>query len=475
MSLFGTGPHFVVSTAFKQVGNLRRIGYSLKRFSDHRSALTVLDVIRQVEARKAELASRPVVSIAAPARTGPADTRTSYFLSDFNPPGTWTNSQTAQFEGAGRKAEMTVGLGFTNSEVPFRESTAAHDLAIGLICFDSVCLPLSALYKAVALLGDSLWSLVEGDSVRFIHMQHEPTIINVEGSLMGDVGLVSISDPSGGPETPGTAIRRQIKPVVGREARANELISTLEAKTLLFADGDRLELAGLVRAALMMPEVSRLLGIGEAILPSQIPMWLKFSCLRMAHLVHTGALCDHFGIQAAKVPFGGALLTSAAFGVQSASESADQYASYVLSGRFDTDVGAAVLAQPAILRSILLFRTTADGQAFRREVRDQLLEDAASEFSASINAGLRRNIPLDVLQKAKDRLSSLVTESIKASPVPAVWTNTRQSDNSTHLWRTRSRVMLLELARQRGIRGDDPCLCGSGDKLRLCCLLPLRD
>jgi hypothetical protein len=474
-SLFGAGPHFVVSSSFKEIGTLRRINYSLKRFSDHRSAITVLDVIQQVEARKAELAARPEVTIAAPAQGRPPDTRTSYFLSDFNPPGTWTNFQTVQFEGAGRKAEMTIGLGFTNHEVPFSESTAAHDLAIGLICFDSVCLPLSALYKVVALLGDSMWPLVEGDSVRFIHMQHEPAIINVEGDLLGDIGLVTLNDPGGGPQTPGVAIRRQIKPAVGKEARADELISTLETKTLLFAEGDRLELASLVRAALMMPDVSRLLGIGEAILPSQIPMWLKFSCLRMAHLVHTGALCDHFGIQAAKVPFGGAVLASAAFGVQSASESADQYASYVLAGRFDTDVGIAILAQPAILRNILLFRATAEGQAFRREVRGQLLENAASEFSASINAGLKRNIPLDVLQKARDRLSSLVTESIKASPVPAVWTNTLQSDNSTHLWRSRSRATLLELAGQRGIRGDDPCLCGSGDKLRLCCLLPLRD
>jgi len=195
----------------------------------------------------------------------------------------------------------------------------------------------------------------------------------------------------------------------------------------------------------------------------------------MAHLVHTGAVCDRLGIQAAQIPFGGARLTSAAFGVQPAAESADSYASYVLSGRFDTDLGAALVGQPAIFQRILQFRNTAEGEAFRREIRDQLLANAASEFSASVNAGLKRNVPLGVLQKAKDKLSSLLTENIKISPVPAVWTNALQSDIATRLWRARSRITLLNIAKQRGIRGDDPCVCGSGDKLRLCCLLPLRD
>src|SRR5438552_1370211 len=76
-----------------------------------------------------------------------------------------------------------------------------------------------------------------------------------------------------------------------------------------------------------------------------------------------------------KTPFGDVRLTSAAFGVQSSAESADQYASYVLSGRFNADLGTALAAQPAILQNILRFRNTADGEAFRREVRDRLLAD----------------------------------------------------------------------------------------------------
>ena len=291
---------------------------------------------------------------------------------------------------------------------------------------------------------------------------------------MGDIGLVALSDSMGQVQPVSTFIRRQIVPAPGKEAAAEKQFSDLENKVIIFDEAGKLDLAGLVRASLMMPDVARLLGIGDAILPTQVPSWLKFPYLRMAHLVHTGAVCDRLGILAVKIPFGGARLTSAAFGIQTASESADQYASYVLSGRFNTDLGAALTGQPGILQNILHFRDTSEGISFRKEVRDQLLANEASEFTASINAGLKRNIPIRVLEQARDKLSSLLTEKIKLSPVPAVWTNSFQSDDTTWLWRAKSRSLLSDLTKKRGIRGDDPCICGSGDSLRLCCALPLK-
>jgi hypothetical protein len=478
MSLFGTGPHFVVSSDFKGSTLLRQIGYSLKRFADHRSALTVLDLIRQVEARKAELSARVLVHPEESAKpASPLGDKTAYFISEVMPLGTWTSSVTAQVATKdGRKAEMTIGMGFTNDEFPLPFSTAYHDVMVGLICCDFVYFSLAAVGRVHALLDSEVfWQAVKADFIRFVHLQHEPVIAYVEGSIIGDVGLVSISDATGKVEPSGALIRRQITPVPGKASVVETLFSELESKVEVFSEADKMELAGLTRASVMMPEVAQLLGMGEAILPAQVPKWLTFPYLRMAHLVHTGAVCDRLGIQAAQIPFGGARLTSAAFGVQSASESADRYASYVLSGRFDTDLGTALVGQPAIFQSILHFRSTAEGEAFRREIRDQLLANAASEFSASVNAGLKRNVPLGVLQKAKDKLSSLLTENIKISPVPAVWTNALQSDNAARLWRAKWRIAFLRLAKQRGIRGDDPCMCGSGDKLRLCCLLPLRD
>jgi SIR2-like domain len=194
MSLFGAGPHFVVSSDFKGTAPFRTINYSLRRFADHRAALTVIDLICQIEARKAELSTRAEGSNGHPvARPVPLGAKSAYFISDFMPPGTWNNSITAQFAPrSGVTAEMTVGLGFTHDEVPFRESTAPQDLVVGLACFDVVYFPLSALYKVLVLLGDILWQLVQADVIRFIHLRHEPAIISVDGALMGDVGLVSI-------------------------------------------------------------------------------------------------------------------------------------------------------------------------------------------------------------------------------------------------------------------------------------------
>jgi SIR2-like domain len=482
MSLFGAGPHFVVSSDFKGGPPLRQISYSLKRFADHRSAVRVLDVIRQVQSRKAELSSR--VHVEASPETGqspetapcPSD-KTAYYISDLLMPGTWNSSVTAQLEAKdGTRRQMTVGLGFTNEELPLQPSTAHHDVVVGLICFDFIYFSLADIGKVHVLLGpDVFWQAINADIVRFTHLLHEPAIMSMEGSVFGDIGLVSISDITGAVEPSGALIRRQIVPAPGNESIAEKLFSELEGRVRVFGEGDNMELASLVRTSLMMPDVARLLGIGEAILPSQVPQWLTFPYLRMAHLVHTGAVCSRLGIQSAHIPFGGTVLTSAAFGVQSASESADSYASYVLSGRFDSEMGVALAEQSVIFQAILHFRKTAEGEAFRGEIRDQLLTNAAREFSASVNAGLKRNIPVGVLQKAKDKLSSLLTANIKISPVPAVWTNALQSDNSTRLWRAKSRRALLELAKQRNLRGDDPCICDSGDKLRLCCLLPLRD
>jgi hypothetical protein len=481
MSLFGAGPHFVVSSALKGTSTIHPITYSLQRFPDHRAALTVLDIIRQTRGRQGNVEHSVEVKPQPhqpDVGATPLGTKTIYFISDFMPAGTWVNSITSQIANEnGLKAEMTLGLGFNIGEVPSPVSTAPYDLVVGLICFDYVYFPLSAVDKVHALLGsDFFWQLAQAEIIRFVHMQHEPAVMSLEDSVIGDVGLVSITDPSSGrPQTPGHHIRRLLVPAPGRESIAEKLFSDLENKVIVFGEAENIDLAGLVRASMMMPDVAGLLGIGEAILPSQVPKWLTFPCLRMAHLVHTGAVCDKLGIQAAKIPFGGARLASAAFGVQPAAESADQYASYVLSGTFNADIGAALVAQPRILQDILHFRDTTEGEAFRREVHDQLLTDKASEFSASVNAGLARNIPIRVLQEARDKFSSLVTENIKISPVPAVWTNTFQSDNSTRLWRLRSRAMLLDLAKKRSIGKDDPCICGSGENLRLCCMLPLRD
>jgi hypothetical protein len=139
----------------------------------------------------------------------------------------------------------------------------------------------------------------------------------------------------------------------------------------------------------------------------------------MAQLVHTGAICDRLGLQATKIPFGGVRLTNAAFSIQPASEAVEQYARYAFSGRFDSDVGA-VFQQPAIIDGILRFRESQEGIQFRSEVREKLRRETGSEFQASVNAGLERNIPSSILQKAHDRLAVLMNADARLTTTPVV-------------------------------------------------------
>ena len=94
-------------------------------------------------------------------------------------------------------------MGFTNDDFPSTVvSPAYHDLLVGLICFDFVYFSIAAVDKVHTLLGSQVfWQCVQDDIIQFVHMQHVPSALFVEGSLIGDVGLFSIADPTGKPET----------------------------------------------------------------------------------------------------------------------------------------------------------------------------------------------------------------------------------------------------------------------------------
>src|SRR5687768_1828446 len=170
-----------------------------------------------------------------------------------------------------------------------------------------------------------------------------------------------------------------------------------------------------------MPGITKLLGIGDAITPAQTPRWLRYPYLRLGHLVETAVLCKEYGIAAVKLPFGGAQLLNSTFGVESSDTFADDVASYVVAWQFNSDLGALLLQNTAVFHDILRFGQSAEGEALRRDVGAALRANHGHEFNASINAGLQRNIPPHVLQKARDRLLSLVTERSRLTPVPAVW------------------------------------------------------
>lgn len=476
-ALFGSGPHFAVTTDAINVPSIHRIDYHVKLYPDHRAAVTVLSYIRQAVELQKSIPS--VVFSASDAIHAPEknSTRTAYYISDIMPAGTWQTSQVFTAKNAqGTEIKATTGLGFTNDEVPFWTSTAMHDVAVGLTCFDALYFPLSAAAAVHQTLGSELfWPLVESDIISFVHIMHIPSVVSSPDGVIGDLGIVSLAkDVEYGEDIVRATIRGQIRPMPGREGQAEKLLDGLEKKTAIYAKSEEIELPSLIRGALLMPSISQLLGISDAILPTQVPMWLVFSYLRLAHLVQTSAVCSAMNFQAAKLPFGGVQLTGAAFSVQPAEEHAEEYASYIYSGRFNTDLGTLLLQDLSLVKGILRFRESAAGQVFRREIRDKLLEAPGTEFPASVNAGLHRSIPKAVLERAYDQLSILMTSGIHSAASPAVWSEVYKSDNFTRYWRQRSFRALLDLCKSAGLRKDDPCICGSGEKVRVCCMLPLK-
>jgi hypothetical protein len=478
MQTFGAGPHFVVTNETTSATSLRRIRYITKLNPDHSAAITLLGHVAQIK-QSANVYSRidqdqPHTLEQPPvAPEGVLSGKTAYYISDLLPQD--FQEITAKGE-RGQEIEGAFGLGFTEEEMPFRKSTALHDITVGLICFDYLYFPSSAFGLIHHILGSTLfWELVKGDVIRFIHNVSRLGVIFTRDAVIGDIGNTTTRAKEGnGPITIAEIIRKSFNSVPGRESEAEELFEELEKRTLIYGKADEIALPSLVRSALLMPSISNLLGIGDAILPNQTPRWLRYSYLRLGHLVQTAALCSEYGIQAAKVSFGGTQLASAAFGVQPSECSSDCLASYVSTGIFNADLGWLVHQNPSVINHILWFRNAPEGIAFRLEIQQVLATEEGSKFNAAVNAGLSRTIPIEILQRARDRLLTLMTESRSVATVPAVWGNVLSPDSLTRKWRARSELILTGMCAARGIGKDDPCICGSGEKLRLCCLAPLR-
>lgn len=270
-------------------------------------------------------------------------------------------------------------------------------------------------------------------------------------------------------------IRRQLKPAAAREGEVEKLFVELSLHVSLF-DDTRFLISNLTRGALLHPSVQRLLGMSDAVLPTNIPRWITFPVIRLAYTIRAGCACEKFGLPATKIAFGGEVLVGAAFAVAAANDWSDSIASYVLTSSFNTELGAFAASNPGIFQSILAFRETPEGISLRREILDELAVNAGTEFVGSVNAGLRRMIPTSVMNSARNRMSGLLFRVPKGPPVvPAVWTNALNSDSAISLWRARSLQMLEAECSKLKIGDYDLCPCGSGEKLRFCCRRALRD
>lgn len=472
-ALFGGGPHFLITaspSAPKE--GVHSIGYRAARHQDHRAALTVLNVIEQAKNPITfEAVSGPLVIDAAKKESG-------FYISYFRPSGTHISGQALEL---GNPADSTrinalVGLGFAQGELPSSETVAFHDLAVGLTCFDRVYLPLTSvglLHERAT--SEVFWALMDSGAIRFVDVVHDPFFVSAPESLFGDVGIARIQDPAQ-KETRSSmsVVRKILKAAPGREEEGDKRIEGLASSVALFADSESLNLAGMVRDALLLPRVSQLLGYSDYAVPNRIPRWLAYPTLRFAHLVQTGLICNQLNIRASRVPFGGTSLLSAAFSIKPAEQTVFDYASFVMVGAFGSNLSTYIERNPGTLINLIKFRESGEGAALRREVSDCLDVNDGTEFSAAVEGGLKRAVPSAVLQAARNRLSTLLKAGNPAASAEAIWADNNAGDSSLRLWRDRSRELLLSEARAKGVRSDAPCLCGSGDRLGDCCLRTLR-
>ena len=98
---------------------------------------------------------------------------------------------------------------------------------------------------------------------------------------------------------------------------------------------------------------------------------------------------------------------SAAFSIKPAQQGVYDYASFVLAGAYGSNLSMYIERNPAELLRILISSSAESVQrleeAFRREVSDCLSTVQGAEFSAAIDGGLKRAIPAEVVQAARNR------------------------------------------------------------------------
>lgn len=483
MSIVGSGPHFVIADSERDTqflpDNIHTIRYRVSLHQDHRSTLQVLDILGSPKtSRHLQAASTEPKKVTEPLSR---KSRSAFYIADIYPPGTWTTSQDLNVTNAeGKSLNVLVGQGFDNWEVGKQPSKALHDLAIGLLCFDTTYVPLSALVRVHDLLGSArFWRLHQEDALRFVHLPSVPGIIypTQEAPTGGDLAMITLGqDNSPEPQTAAHLIGKALSAMPGRETEARALFESLDASTISLADEEG-ELPSRARAALLHPRLQQLLGMSDATRLTSLPRWQAFPALRVLHGIQAAEICTKLGIPTLKIPFGVERLVSAIIGVGQPEHSADEVAGYLILQRATGDLTHALEANHDLFDLILRFRATAVGQELRSEVFAALDIPQGTEFEAAVSAGLRKALPPQVMDNARDQFEELMVP--RASPVrpsrPAVWADTSFADEALRRWRIRARKLFEECCEINQLGPYDECPCGSQEKVKFCCQDALRD
>ena len=106
--------------------------------------------------------------------------------------------------------------------MPLTESTAMHDLIVGLICFDVIYVPLAMLARTHVLLGaDYFWELVNNDCLNFIEWEGFQGIVypNTLTDTGGELCSLTNLGYAGKGITTKETIRKHLLPMPGKEKR----------------------------------------------------------------------------------------------------------------------------------------------------------------------------------------------------------------------------------------------------------------
>ena len=479
LPLFGSGPHYAVTTGstVQLPATVKQVKYVLEH-SDHRDALLILEVL--AEARTSE-AKKPMSEFDA---TRAPNRKSIYYLADVLPAvGNLTTSQTStigRIDGSSA-GQMVSGDGYVQSEIQITNYSALHDLVVGLLCFDKVCFDTSRLGIVHTLLGSQMfWDLLRSEALTVVNIVEQSVVLFSDDQVAtGGLTDITLGDPSekgnlGSELVPlsiDAIIRKYIQPAPGQESAAEEQFEFLAKSSFQVVSANlKIGFSEQARLALVNPSIRKLLGVSRGTPHGVVPRWLTFPILRLARVMSIGAVCQAIEASAARMIWGVEKLATMAFSSAAGKTWADDAASYVLTGKFNSDVGSIVSRNPALLARLLEFRASQSGENFRREIFEVLQSDSGAQVAAAVNAGLKTLLTPAMLEHAKNQFSGLFTSKYNVEMLPAVWGDLQNGEARIAKWRERSQLMLQEEIRKHKWSPYAPCPCGSGENLKFCCL-----
>jgi hypothetical protein len=460
LSLFGDGPHFLVSAEDRLAlpDSVNLIRYRTDLHTDHRSAILAVELLRRPAVEADSLSYDR--SNALPLQSG-------HFLSDFYPAGTWTTGNGFLLKRPdGQQAEMLLGPDWSREELPTTASTAAHDLAVGLICFDRVFLPLDCMGRVHQFLGSELfWDLISADAIRFVQWEgFDGLMFLVPNSGFGQLATGQVASMS-----TMKMITKQLAAVPGREADAADRFALLERQTRRIDLSGGLNFADVCNGLFVSPATRSILGLSEGTPAGQLPRWAAGPAMRLVQIARVGATCQMLGLSSMKIMAGAAKVAQVAFSAVAGGSLANDAATYALTGQFGV-IPEGDFANPDVWRAVLEFRDANAGSRLRAYVHKYLQANQGAEIVAAINASLRQALPPNLLTDARQAMCALLLASNTTIGVtPGVWSDADLLWDGPRVWRLRARAPFDAYLREQKLGHYDLCPCGSYEKIKYCC------